>query len=110
MYNLDIMQYSPICAKITHIKTLHVSQRKRPKWYGHVKRWNEGNVLIRMLDSPMPGKRKMRRQNTLRKDMCKKCMETVWLNQEDYWTGKRGRMIFKTIPAATPDDEENTDK
>ena len=30
---------------------------KRLKWYGHVKRRSEGQVLRRMLDAPVPGKR-----------------------------------------------------
>ena len=30
---------------------------KRLKWYGHVKKRNEGFILIRMSDAPLPGKR-----------------------------------------------------
>ena len=41
---------------------------KRLKWYGPVKRRDEGHVLRRMLDAPVPGKRRRGRQKTRWKD------------------------------------------
>ena len=35
---------------------------KRLKWYGHVKRREEGHMLIIMVDAPVPGKRRRGRQ------------------------------------------------
>ena len=37
---------------------------KRIKWYGHVKRKDKGHVLRRMLDAPVPEKRRIGRQKT----------------------------------------------
>ena len=39
---------------------------------GHVKRREEGHVLRRMLDAPVPGKRWRGRQTTRWKDSCKR--------------------------------------
>ena len=56
---------------------------KRLKWYGHVKRRGEGHVLRRMLDTPVPGKRRRGRQKTRWKDSCKRDMGSVGLKAED---------------------------
>ncbi len=58
---------APVTKKITE---------KRLKWYGHVKGRDEGHVLRRMLDAPVPGKR-MGRQKTRCKDACKSDMGRV---------------------------------
>ena len=42
----------------------HKITETRLKWYGHVKRWDGGHVLRRMLDAPVPGKRRRGRQKT----------------------------------------------
>ena len=52
------------------------------KWYGHVKRMDRGHVL-RMLDAPVPGKRRRGRQTTRWKDSCKGDRESVGLKEED---------------------------
>ena len=52
---------------------------KRLKWYGHVKRRDEGYMLRRMLDALLPGKRRRGRQKTRWKDSCKRDMESVVL-------------------------------
>ena len=41
---------------------------------GHVKRREEGHVLRRMLDAPVPGKRRRGRQKSRWKDSCKRDM------------------------------------
>ena len=61
---------APVTKKITE---------KRLKWYGHVKGRDEGHVLRRMLDAPVPGKRRRGRQKTRWKDLCKRDMESVRL-------------------------------
>ena len=43
------------------------------KWYGHVKRMYEGHMLRRMVDAPVPEKRRRRKQ----KDACKRYMECL---------------------------------
>ena len=66
------MKVAPMTKEIT---------KKRLKWYGHVKdgsrsqpnggcfkRRDEWHVLRRMLDAPVPGKRRRGRQKTMRKD------------------------------------------
>ena len=45
---------------------------KRLKVYGHVKRRDEGHVLRRMLDAPVPRKRRRGRKKTSWKDLCKR--------------------------------------
>ena len=49
---------------------------------GHVKRREEGHVLRRMLDAPVPGKRRKGRQQTRGKDSCKRYVESVALKVE----------------------------
>ena len=46
------------------------------KWYGHVKRMYEGHMPRRMVDAPVPEKRRRRKQ----KDACKRHMESVGVN------------------------------
>ena len=58
-----ISKVAPVRKKITE---------KRLKWYGDVKRREEGHVLRRMLDAPAPGKKHRGRQKTRRKDACKR--------------------------------------
>ena len=61
---------APVTKKITE---------KRLKWYGYVKRRDEGHVLRRMLDAPVPGKRRRGRQKTRWKDSFKRDIESVGL-------------------------------
>ena len=58
-------------------------REKRLKWYGHVRSREEEHVLRRMLDTPVPGKRRRGRPNTRWKDSCKRDMENVGLKEED---------------------------
>ena len=51
------------------------------KWDGHVRGGEE--VLRRMLDAPVPGKRRGGRQTTRWKDLCKRYMESAGLKEED---------------------------
>ena len=62
-----LLQVAPVSKKITE---------KRPKWYGHVKRRDEGHVLRRMLDTPVPGKRRRGRMKARWKDSCKRDIES----------------------------------
>ena len=50
---------------------------------GHVKRREEGHVLRRMLDAPVPGKRRRGRQTAGWKDSCRRDTESVGLMEED---------------------------
>ena len=56
---------------------------KRLKRYRHVQRRDKGHVLRRMLDAPVPGKRRRGRQKTRWKDSCKRDRESVWLKKEE---------------------------
>ena len=47
------VKVEPVTTKMTE---------KRLKWYGHVKRREEGHVIRRMLDAPVQGKRRRGRQ------------------------------------------------
>ena len=67
------VKVAPVTKKITE---------KRLKWYGHVKRRDEGHVLRRMLDTPVAGKRWRGRQTTRWKDLCKNDI-SVGLKEED---------------------------
>ena len=51
--------------------------------YGHDKRRDEGHVLRRMSDAPVPGKRLRGRQKTRWNGSCKRHMESVGLKEED---------------------------
>ena len=75
------------------------------KWYGHIKRTEEGRILRRMLDAPMLGKRWRGRQKTRWKDSCKRDIGRMVLRLRIYWTGQRGREIFImiTIPPIADD-------
>ena len=42
---------------------------KKLRWYGY-ERWEEGNILRRMADVPVPGKRWRGRRTTRWKDLC----------------------------------------
>ena len=66
------VKVAPMTSKITE---------ERLKWYGHVKRRDEGHELRRMLEAPVPGKRRRGRQKTRWKDSCK--IESVVLKEED---------------------------
>ena len=68
------VKVAPVTKKITE---------KRLKWYGHVKRRDEGHVLRRTLDAPVPGKRWRGRQKIRWKDSCNKDLESVWLRVND---------------------------
>ena len=46
-------------------------------------RRDEGHMLRRMLDAPVPGKRARGRHNTRWKDSCKRDMESVGLKEDD---------------------------
>ena len=76
---------------------------KRLKWYGRVKRRDEGPVLRRMLDAPVPGKRRRGRQETRWKDSCKRYMESVWLKMEDALDRTKRKNDIYNHPV-TPDD------
>ena len=83
------VKVAPVKKKITE---------KRLKWYGRVKRRDEGHVLRRMLASPVPGKRRRGRQKTRWKDSCKRYGKCVfkggvrtghdkWSNDIQYHSG-----------------------
>ena len=59
------------------------------------------DVLRRMLDTPISGKRRKWRQKTRWKDLSKREMESVGLKEED---------ILDRIIPATPDDGEKPDE
>ena len=61
------VKVAPVTTKITE---------KRLKWYRHVKRRDEGHVIRRMLDAPVPGKMRGR-QKTRWKDLQNKIWK-VW--------------------------------
>ena len=42
--------------------------------YGHVRRRKDGHALRRMVDAPVPGKRRRGRPKTRWKDLCKRDM------------------------------------
>ena len=63
----------------------------------------KSQILRRMLDAPVPGKRRRGRQKTRWKDSCKRDMGSVGLKEEDVLDRAKWKIIFKTIPA-TPDD------
>ena len=48
-----------------------------------MRRREEGHVLRRMRDPPVPGKRRRERQKTRWKDSCERDMENVGLKEED---------------------------
>ena len=50
---------------------------------GHVKRREEGHVLRRMLDIPVPGKRRRGRHEARWKHSCKRNMESIGSKEED---------------------------
>ena len=56
------VKVAPVTKKITE---------KRLKWYGLVKRKDEGRVLRRILYAPVPGKRRRGRQKPRWKNSCK---------------------------------------
>ena len=69
------------------VKVAQVTKKiteKRLKWYGHVKRRDE-DVLRRMVDAPVPGKRRRGRQKTRWKDLYNRDVESVGLTG-DLWT------------------------
>ena len=67
------------------------------------KRREEGQVLRRMLDAPVPGKRRRGREKPMLKASCKRNMESEGLKVGDVLDStKRGRGI-QTVPAI-PDD------
>ena len=51
--------------------------------YGHVKRRDEGHVLRRMLDAPVPGKKWRGRQKITWKTFCKIYLKSVVLTVDD---------------------------
>ena len=77
---LDSLQPSHSCGNNAYDIAPHKQlsdTEKRQNWYGNVKRRDEGHVLGRMLDAPVPGKRWRGRQKTRRKDSGKIDMESV---------------------------------
>ena len=59
------VKVAPVTKKITEGRLM---------WYGHcVKRRDEGDMLKRMVDAPVPGKSWRGRQKTRRKDSSKRC-------------------------------------
>ena len=75
------VKVTPVTKKVTE---------KRLKWYGHVKRRDEGHVIRRMLDARVTGKRRRGRQKTRWKDSCKRDVESVGLKMKDGTKWKRG--------------------
>ena len=59
------------------VKASPVVEEKRRKWNGHVKMLREGDVLRRMLDTPVPGKKRRGRQKTRGKNHVKE-ISKVW--------------------------------
>ena len=55
---------------------------KKLKWYRY-ERWEEGNLLRRMTDVLVPGKRWRGRQKNRRNDSCNSDIESVGLKVED---------------------------
>ena len=53
-------QHVRASVKVAPVK--HKMRGKRLNWHGHVKRMDEGHVLRRMLDAPVPGKKWRGRQ------------------------------------------------
>ena len=66
------VKVAPVTTKVTE---------KRLEWYRHVKRMDVGHMLRRMLDAPVPGKRRRGRQRARWKDSCKRDRESVGLKQ-----------------------------
>ena len=56
---------------------------KRLKWYGHVRRMKEEQIVRRMLDVDIPGKRKRGRPNVRWKDVCKRDMMQTGLKEDN---------------------------
>ncbi len=54
---------------------------KRLKWYGHVRRMKEEQIVRRMLDVDIPGKRRRGRPNLRWKDACKRDMTQAGLKE-----------------------------
>ena len=69
--------------KVAPVNISLESTEKRPNRYRHVKRRDEGHVLRKMLDAPVQGKRRRRRQTTRWKDSCKRDMESAGLKEDD---------------------------
>ena len=86
------VKVAPVTKKITE---------KRLKWYGHIKRRDEGHVLRRMTDSQLPGKRRKGRQKTRWRDSCERHMESAGLKRT-YWTGLSGREMICSKPFRRP--------
>ena len=72
---------------------------KRLNWCGHVKRSDEGQVLSRMLDVPVPGKRWRGRPKTRWKDSCKRDMESMALKE----VSTKWKNYIRAIPANQDD-------
>ena len=71
------------------------------------KRRDEGHVLSRIVDAPVPGKRRRGRQKTRWKDCCKRDIGSVGLKVEDILDRtKCKKAILKTI-LAMPDEGES---
>ena len=81
-----LLQVAPVTKKITE---------KRLKLYGHVKRRDEWHVLRRMVDAPVPGKRRRGRQETRWKDSRKRDMESVELKVQDVELETRNSKSFR---------------
>ena len=56
------------------------------KWYGHVERMDDGHVLTRMLDEPVPRKKT---DNQVERLVCK--MASVWLKEVDVLDSTNGK-------------------
>ena len=69
--------------KLVHYPVTKKITEKRLKWYGHVKRSDDGHALRRMLKAPVQGKRQERKAEHKWKDSCKRNMEIVELKEED---------------------------
>ena len=74
------VKVAPVTKKITE---------KRLKWYGHVKRRAERHLLRRMLDAPVPGKRRRgRRENQVERLVEKrygKCLKEEDVLERTKW-------------------------
>ena len=56
---------------------------KRLKWYGHVRRMKEEQIVRRMLDVDIPGKRRRGRPTLRWKDACKRDMTQAGLKEDN---------------------------
>ena len=90
-----ISKVAPVTKNITE---------KMVKWYGHVKRRDEGHALRTMLDIHQNQERDAEEdRNPVGNTGENRYGKCKGYSRRRYWTRESGRMICKTIPV-TPDD------